>query len=83
MRITIEVRPEVEAALVLQAAARGRAVEAHVASLVEEAVSLPAGTARLSLDKLDRTIREMAEFSQKASALPDEAFTRESLCEDR
>jgi plasmid stability protein len=41
MTITVDIRPEVEAALVLQAAAHGRAVEAHVASLLEEAVHFP------------------------------------------
>jgi plasmid stability protein len=41
MTITVNVTPEVEAALALQAAAHGRAVEAHVASLLEKAVHLP------------------------------------------
>jgi len=44
MTITVEITPEVQAALALQAAAHGRPVEAHVASLIEEAVHLaPAG----------------------------------------
>jgi hypothetical protein len=41
MTITVNVTPEVEAALALQAAARGREVGEHVASLIEEAVQLP------------------------------------------
>jgi hypothetical protein len=39
--ITIDIRPEVQAELARQAAANGRAIEAHAASLLEEAVHLP------------------------------------------
>ena len=42
MSITIDVKPEVQAELTRQAAARGRAVESYAASLLEEAVHLPA-----------------------------------------
>jgi plasmid stability protein len=40
--ITVEIRPEVQAELARQAAAHGRAIEAHAASLLEEAVRVPA-----------------------------------------
>lgn len=50
MTITINIRPEVQAALARQAAAQGSAVEAYAAELLEEAVqaspSTPAPTAR-------------------------------------
>jgi hypothetical protein len=39
--ITVDITPEVQAALARQAAAHGRAVEVHAASLLEEAVHLP------------------------------------------
>jgi plasmid stability protein len=42
MTITVNIRPEIEAELARQAAAHGRAVEAYAASLLEEAVHLPA-----------------------------------------
>jgi hypothetical protein len=42
MTITVDIRPEVQAELARQAAAHGRALEAHAASLLEEAVHLPA-----------------------------------------
>jgi len=42
MTITVDITPEVEAALARQAAAHGRAVESYAASLLEEAVHLPA-----------------------------------------
>ena len=42
MTITVDIAPEVEAALARRAAAVGRPVEAYAASLREEAVELPA-----------------------------------------
>jgi len=44
MAITVDVRPEVEAELARQAAMRGTPVEAYAASLIEEAVHIPAET---------------------------------------
>jgi hypothetical protein len=41
MTITVDITPEVKAALARQAAAHGREVEAYAASLLEEAVRLP------------------------------------------
>ena len=42
MSITVDIRPEVEAELVRQAAAHGRAIEVHAATLLEDAVHLQA-----------------------------------------
>jgi len=42
MTITVDITPEVKAALAREAAERGRAVESYAASLLEEAVHLPA-----------------------------------------
>ncbi len=42
MTITVDIRPEVQVELARQAAAQGRPVEAYAASLLEEAVHLPA-----------------------------------------
>lgn len=44
MTITVDLTPEVEAELARQATARGRAVGAYAATLLEEAVHLPSGT---------------------------------------
>ncbi|MGD0776537.1 MAG: hypothetical protein ABSC05_27290 [Candidatus Solibacter sp.] len=82
MTITVNITPEVQAELARQAAAHGRAIEAHAASLLEEAVHLPASAGSLSLDRLENTLRDMAQFSYKIPSLPDEAFTRESLYQD-
>jgi hypothetical protein len=42
--ITVEITPEVQAELARQAAAQGRRLEAHAASLLEEAAHLPTVT---------------------------------------
>jgi hypothetical protein len=41
MRITVEIRPEVQAELARQAAAKGSALEAYAASLLEDAAHVP------------------------------------------
>jgi plasmid stability protein len=51
MTITVNITPEVQAELACQAAARGRAIEAYAASLLEKAVRIPAGADRLAPDK--------------------------------
>jgi len=49
MTITVDITPEVQAALERQAAAHGRAVEEHAASLLEEAVCPPLGETHTDL----------------------------------
>jgi len=51
MTITVDIRPEVQAELARQAAAHGRAIEAHAASLLEDAVHLTAATNQPAFDK--------------------------------
>jgi hypothetical protein len=46
MTITVDIRPEVQAELARQATAHGRAIEAYVASLLEDAVHLPAASSK-------------------------------------
>jgi hypothetical protein len=82
MTITLDITPEVQAELARQAAAQGRALEAYAARLLEEAAHVQAGAYRLNQDRLETTFREMAQFSHKIPALPDEAFTRASLYHD-
>jgi plasmid stability protein len=51
MTLIVDIRPEVQAELARQAAAHGRPIEAHAASLLEEAVHFPATTNRPAFDK--------------------------------
>jgi len=82
MSIIIAIKPEVQAELSRQAAARGLDVGAYAATLLEEAARIPAEAKQLSSSQLDNTLRELAQFSRKIPLLPDEAFSRESLYRD-
>jgi hypothetical protein len=81
MTIIIEVKPEVQAELSRQAAARGVDISSYAASLLEEA-AVPASSKALSETQLDRTLHELSQFSHKIPLLPDEAFSRESIYRD-
>jgi hypothetical protein len=79
MSIIIDIKPEVQAELSRQAAARGVEVGVYAAALLEEAAQVSAGSKKLSPSQLDNTLRELAQFSHKIPLLPDDAFSRESL----
>jgi hypothetical protein len=73
--ITVDIRPEVEAELARQAALRGKLVEAYAASLLEEAVHLPADATQpvrgKSLREVFEAVRGLADdvdFSRQPSA---------------
>jgi hypothetical protein len=51
MTITVDIGSEVQAELARHAAAHGRALEAYAASLLEDAVHLPADTNASAFDK--------------------------------
>ncbi|HTX34835.1 MAG TPA: hypothetical protein VME43_07435 [Bryobacteraceae bacterium] len=79
MTITLDISAEVQVELARQADAHGLAVEAYAAYLIEEAVHPPASANPIGRKPLEETLREMAEWSHKIPALPDEAFTRGNL----
>ena len=79
MPIVINIKTEVQKELSRQAAAHGVDVVSYAASLLEEAAYVSAGPKKLSLGQLDKTLQELTQFSHKIPALPDEAFSRESL----
>jgi hypothetical protein len=81
MSIIINIKPEAQAELTRQAAAHGAQPEDYAAALLEEAVN-GATPKTLTTDQLDRTLRELAQFSHKIPLLPDEAFSREGLYQD-
>jgi hypothetical protein len=81
MTVTINIKPELQAELARQAAAQGIAIDAYAAQLLEDAAHLPSPKS-VSADALQNTLRELAQFSQKIPALPDEAFSRASFYRD-
>ena len=82
MTITVDINPEVQAALGRQADAHGVDIAAYAATLLEEAAHVPAAAKKLTQDQFEKTLKELAQYSQKIPLLPDEAFTRESLYRD-
>jgi hypothetical protein len=83
MTVTVEIKPEVQAELAAQAAARGMDVAAYLATILEQAAQ-PASLElkNRSLEEFEKTLDRIAQFSHKIPVLPDEAFSRESLYQD-
>jgi negative regulator of replication initiation len=83
MTITVEIRPEVQAELARQAASHGRAIEAYAASLLEEAVDLPAETLT-NADKRKREKRKsLVEVCAMVRGLTDDVDFSRSPSTDR
>lgn len=82
MCIIINIKPEAQAQLTHQASAHGVQPEAYAASLLEDAVQIGTSAKTLMQNQLDRTLRELGQFSHQIPLLSDEAFTRESLYRD-
>ena len=80
MTITINIKPEVEAELARQAEVRGMDVPAYAATLLEQATQpTQQEVTDRSIEEFEKTLDRIAQFSDKIPALPDEAFSRESL----
>ena len=83
MIITIEIKPEVQAELATQAAARGMDLPAYAAAILEQvAQPAPLEPKNRSIEEFEKTLDRIAQFSHKIPALPDEAFSRENLYQD-
>ena len=82
--ININIKPEVEAELARQARIRGMDIPAYAAALLEQAAHSGSGK-ELSgnVEEFEKTLDRMAQFSDKIPILPDDAFSRESLYQDR
>lgn len=75
MTITLEIRPEVQAELARQAAAHGRPLETHAASLLEEAVHLP--SEQIKGDAGKHTGRNLVDICAMVRGLTDDVdFSR-------
>jgi hypothetical protein len=81
MTITINIKPEVEAELARQAESLGMDVPAYAATLLEK-VAKPSEPHVTDLEEFEKSLDRIAQFSDKIPALPDEAFSRESIYRD-
>ncbi len=82
MTITVDIAPEIQAELTRRAIAHGSPLEVYAANLLAESVQGSPHRPALTESHLDLTIREMAQFSHAIPALPESAFTRESIYQD-
>jgi hypothetical protein len=77
MTITVDITPEVEAELARQAAARGRALEAYAASLLEEAAHVPAGAVTNAEKRKQEGRKSLVEVCAMVRGLTDDVdFSR-------
>jgi hypothetical protein len=70
MIITVDIKPEVQAELARQAASSGKAVEDYAASLLEEAVHLPAESTKP--EEPQRDGRSLVEVCAMVRGLTDD-----------
>lgn len=78
MTITVEIRPEVKSELARQAAVAGRALEAHAATLLEEAAHLPAQDETGNAASRRRTGKSLVEVCAMVRGLTDDVdFSRD------
>ena len=75
MTLIVEVKPEVQAELRRQASAHGVDIGSYAAGLWEEAAHSAVEPKRLTVDQLEKTLQELAQFSHKIPSLPDEVFS--------
>jgi hypothetical protein len=84
MTIQVKLGPETEARLAAEAEARGIPLESCAVALLDEVLaSRASGSGKLTVDEVQRMLREIAEGSESLPHLPTSAFTRESFYEDR
>lgn len=76
--ITINLKPEVEAELARRAESLGMDVSAYAAVLLEQATKLSQSPVT-DVEAFEKSLDRLAQFSDKIPALPDEAFSRESI----
>jgi hypothetical protein len=83
MSVTLNLRPDVEAALVAQARTAGLSVEDYLQRVVEERVDRSQSQRRLTPPEWGRRFEEWADSFPHAPLVPDEALSREDLYPDR
>lgn len=82
MTITVDIAPDIQAELTRRAIAQGSPLEVYAANLLAASVEAPPNRSALIESRIDITISEMAQFSHSIPALPESAFTRESIYKD-
>jgi hypothetical protein len=81
--LTVELSPEAEARLVVEARALGLGVATYAAMLLEDAASQPATPQpRRTPEEIRAWLNELAQFSNNIPPMPGETFSREMIYQD-
>ena len=84
MTIRVELNPETEARLKVEARAKGLPLEKVAEQLLKEALTKSTlSRGQMSVEEFHRMLDAMAEGSERLPDLPTESFSRESFYEDR
>ena len=82
MAITLELPPDIEAALATQACARGLRLNAYLESVLKQQAATERPACTMSLEQFDAELDGLAQGSEQLPYLPPEALTRESFYRD-
>jgi hypothetical protein len=82
MKMVIYIRPDTLEELARRAALDGVDIGSYAVRILHEAIRHDAQSKTLSPSQLEDMLQEIAQFSHKIPALPDEAFSRASLYRD-
>jgi len=83
MTITVELRPEVRAEIARRAASHGREVEAYAASLLEDAVDLPATASRGARTQRREGAKSLVEVCAMVKGMTDDLDFNRNPSTDR
>ena len=81
MTVRLEIKPEIEASLSAQAAAKGIPLDRYLQDVIEGIARAPAAPAA-SLEEFRSALDTLAEMGKSLPHVPSAAFSRESIYQD-
>lgn len=81
MTVRLEIKPEIEASLNAQAAAKGIPLDAYLQNVIEDLVRAHVAPAA-SLQEFRAMLDTLAEMGKSLPHVPSAAFSRESIYQD-
>lgn len=81
MTVTLEIKPEIENSLSMEAARKGLSLDAYLQGLIENVARERAASA-VRLKEFSAALDELAAIGQPLTHLPSSALTREAISQD-
>ena len=81
MTVRLEIKPEIEASLNAQAAAKGIPLDAYLQDVIEDIARAKAAPAA-NLEEFRAALDTLAEMGKSLPHVPSSAFSRESIYQD-